>query len=258
MINIMSPITTSIRTITRKSVNMVAELDNDMALWTVGSIGQRLEDYSAVIATKPPSECGADAVVDWMQWSGVPILARGPAAARMPGRLTGESLNRLGKPTFRLGLQSQEQSEEQHIRLDEDQLTTDTTDLQMTEKTLAKDTAAFEDTTQDYLVCQTKVADFDVHTNKSLSEELEALAKAKAVISEKTGDAEYRDNRSVLSSREGLAGELIKSEHSIELAQLTSHVASAMHAEKGEAEESEPPYRTTRSGDIVMVIDGER
>ena len=86
----------------------------------------------------------------------------------MPGRLTGESLNRLGKPTFRLGLQSQEQSHEQHIRLDEDQLTTDTTDLQMTEKTLAKDTAAFEDTTQDYLVCQTKVADFDVHTNKSL------------------------------------------------------------------------------------------
>ena len=31
MINIMSPITTSIRTITRKSFNMVAELDNDTA-----------------------------------------------------------------------------------------------------------------------------------------------------------------------------------------------------------------------------------
>ena len=210
MINIMSPITTSIRTITRKSVNMVAELDNETALWTVGSVGQRLEDYSAVIATKPPSECGAEAVVDWMQWFGVPILARDPAAVRMPGRLTGESLNRLRKPTFRLGLQSQEQSQEQHIRLDEDQLTTDTTDLKTTEKTLAKDTAAFEDTTQNYLVCQTKVADLDVHTNKSLSEELEALAKAKAVISEKTGDAEYRDNRSVLSSRGGVAGELIK------------------------------------------------
>ena len=160
MINIMSPITTSIRTITRKSVNMVAELDNDMALWTVGSIGQLLEDNSAVIAPKPPSECGADAVVDWMQWSGVPILARGPAAVRMPGRLIGESLNRLGKPTFRLGLQSQEPSEEQHIRLDEDQLTTDTTDLQMTEKTLAKDTAAFEDTTQDCLAIQAKVTEF--------------------------------------------------------------------------------------------------
>ena len=134
---------------------MVAELDNERAPWTVGSVGQRLEDYSAVIAAKPPNECGADAVVDWMQWSGVPILARDPAAARIPGRLSGESRNRLGKPTFRLGLQSQEQSEEQHIRLDEDQLTTDTTDLQMTEKTLAADTAALEDITQDCLVGQT-------------------------------------------------------------------------------------------------------
>ena len=125
-----------------------------------------------------------------------------------------------------------------------------------TEKTLAKDTAAFEDTTQDCLAIQAKAADFK-NPAKSLSEELEVLAKAKDVISEKTDNSEYRDSWSVLSSHGGLAGELIKSEHSIELAQLTSHVASAMHAPKGEAEESEPPYRTTRSGDIVMVIDGE-
>ena len=212
MINIMSPITTSIRTITRKSVNMVAELDNETALWTVGSIAQRLEDYSAVIATKPPSEFGADAVVGWMQWSGVPILARGPAAVRMPGRLIGESLDRLGKPTFRLGLQSQEQNQEQHFRLDEDQLTTDTADLKMTEDVLVKDTAVFEDTTQDCLVYQTKAAEFKNY-NKSLSEELEVLAKAKAVISEKTGNSEYRDNRSMLSSRGSLASSLTKSEH---------------------------------------------
>ena len=89
-------------------------------------------------------------------------------------------------------------------------------------------TAALEDTTQD---CQAKAADFEVYTNKSLSEELEALAKAKAVISEKTGDAEYRDNRSLLSSRGGLPRELTKSEHSIELAQLASCVDFAMHAE---------------------------
>ena len=244
MINIMSPITTSIRTITRKSVNKVAELDNDMAPWTVG---QRLEDYSAVITPKPPSEVGTYAVVDWMQCFGVATLARGPAADRMPGRLIGESLDRFGNPTFRLGLQSQEQIQEQHTRLDEDQSTTDTTDLKMTEKTLAKDTAAFEDTTQDCLAIQAKVAEFKNPT-KSLSEELGGA------ISEKTGDTEYRDNRSVLSSRGALAGELIKSEHSIELVQFTSHVASAMHAEKGEAEESEPPYKTARSGDIVMVI----
>ena len=135
-------------------------------------------------------------------------------------------------------------------------MTTDTADLKMTEDALAKDTAAFEDTTQDCLAIKAKAAEFKNPT-KSLSEKLEALAKAKAVISEKTGDAEYRDKRSVLSSRGSLARSLTKSEHSIELAQLTSHVASAMHAEKGEAEESEPPYRIARSGDIVMVIDGE-
>ena len=79
--------------------------------------------------------------------------------------------------------------------------------------------------------CQAKVEDFEAY-NKSLSEELEALAKAKAVISEKTGNAEYRDNRLVLlSSRGSLASSLVKSEHSIELVQLASRVASAMHAE---------------------------
>ena len=145
---------------------------------------------------------------------------------RIPGRLTGESLDRLGNPTFRMTLQTQEQ----HIRLHEDQLITDTADLKMTEDALAEDTAAFEDATQDCLAIQAKVADFEAYT-KNLSEELEALAKAKAVISEKTDDSEYRDNRSVLSSRGGLARELIKSEHSIELAQLASRVDPAIHAE---------------------------
>ena len=42
----------------------------------------------------------------------------------------------------------------------------------------------------------------------------EALVKANIVISEKTDDAEYGNNRSVLSS--GLVRELIKSENSIE------------------------------------------
>ena len=214
MINIMSPITTSIRTITRKSVNMVAELDNGTALWTVRGIGHSLEGNFVVtkvmhaIALKTPSRFGAYTVVDWIQWSGVPILVGGTAAVRMPGRL--------------MGLQSQEQ----HIRLDEDHLITDTTDSKITEDTLAEDTTAFEDTTQDCLETQAKVACFKAY-NKSLSE---ALAKAKAVIYEKTGDAEYQDNLLVLSSRGGLAGEP-KSEHSIELVQLASRVDSAMHCE---------------------------
>ena len=126
----MSPITTTITmpitTITRKSVNMVAEL----ALW-IPDTTERQEDYSAVakattatavaldtnaraaqgtvvqlkselaqpqqsrteaktqadslslIALNSPSDFGADTVVD-----------------RIPGRLTGESLDRLGNPTF--------------------------------------------------------------------------------------------------------------------------------------------------------------
>ena len=95
------------------------------------------------------------------------------------------------------------------------------------EKTRAEDTAAFEDTTKDCLPIQAKAADFEAY-NKILSQGLEALAKAKDVISEKTDDSEYRDNRSILSSRGGLARELTKSEHSIELTQLASRVDSAM------------------------------
>ena len=105
MMNIKSPI----RTITRKSVNMVAELRNGT------------EDYSAVtkattatavaldtnsfmvvaayplslLALKPSSKFGVDSVVDWMQWFRAHIGTGGPAAVylvtslkqvhRMPG-----------------------------------------------------------------------------------------------------------------------------------------------------------------------------
>ena len=116
-------------------------------------------------------------------------------------------------------------------------MVTDTAELKMTEDALAEDTAAFEDTMQDCLAIQTKAADFDVHTNKSMSEELEALAKTKAVISEKTCDAEFRDIRSVLSSRGGLAAELSKSENSIDLAQFASRVDSAIHADISNGED---------------------
>ena len=128
-------------------------------------------------------------------------------------------------------LHSVEQSQEQHVRPDKDQLTTDTADLKMTKDALAEDTTAFEDTTQDCLGCQTKVAYFEVYTNKNLSEELEALVKAKIVIPEKTGNAEYRDNRSVLSSHGGLVREVITSENSIALVQIASRIDSAMHDE---------------------------
>ena len=178
---------------------MALDTKTRAAQGTVVQLKSQLAQYQQsrtkhAIALKSPSEFGADTVV-----------------GRIPGRLAGESLDRLGNSTFFLDLQSQEQNSEQHDRPDKDQLTTDTADLKMTNDALAEDTTAFEDITQDFLVCQTKAADFEVYTNKSLSEELEALAKAKAVISEKTDDAEHRDNRSVLSSRgEGLVSSLPK------------------------------------------------
>jgi len=81
-------------------------------------------DPLSLCMLKPPSEFGADVVVGTMQRFGVPMWFGGPHAAymatslkqvrRMPGRIIGESIDRLGDPAFRLTLQTREQ----HIRLD--------------------------------------------------------------------------------------------------------------------------------------------
>ena len=93
MINRMSPITTSIRTITRMSAKMVAEPYYGTAL------------YSAV-----DKSCKVVAM-SWMQWFRVPKWAEGPAALERP---SGESPDMLGKPTLCLTLQNRGQ----HIRTD--------------------------------------------------------------------------------------------------------------------------------------------
>ena len=66
------------------------------------------------------------------------------------------------------------------------QLTTDTTDLKVTEDAIAEDTTALEDTKQD---CQARAVEFEA-AGKSRSEVLVAFAKASAVVSKKTGGAE--------------------------------------------------------------------
>ena len=103
-------------------------------------------DSLSVNTLKPPSEFGTDTVV-----------------GRIPGRLAGESLDRLGSLVFRLGPQVQEQ----HVRPDKDQLTTDTADLKVTKDALAEDAAALEDQTQDRQACQTKVGFRGLHQQES-------------------------------------------------------------------------------------------
>ena len=180
---------------------MVAELDNGTVLWTLRGIGQRLECNSVV--TKVLHAIVLKTPSRLEDYACVVDWIQWPGVPILAG---GPAVDQMPGPV-----------DHRHRRLEDD------------------GGRYSKDTTQDCLETQAKFACFEAY-NRSLSEELKA--RAKAVISEKTGDVEFRDNRSVLSSHGGLAGELIKSENSIELAQIASRVDSAIHGEISNGDDS--------------------
>merc|ERR1719215_672480 len=106
-------------------------------------------------------------------------------------------------------------------------------DLEVTKKDLAEDVAAKATLHHD---CMTRASNFEAET-KSRGEELKALATAKKIIKEATSLAQVSFVQSGSTSHDSVKYEVVRfvrdlahKQHSNVLAQLASHMASAMHS----------------------------